>query len=246
MNVSVNSSPKPTESAKGAAVGAVPLAEVVYGKIKSAIIHSELPPGEQVAENQIATLLKVSRTPVHQALVLLEQEGWVRVLPKRGVIIAPVSAEEMRNIYEILMGLESIAAERLASRPADTDDGIDAMIAEAAEGAKSALDRKDLSGWAEADDKFHRLLVELCGNPDLYRLARSIMDKAHRARLITLFDRPPPVQSNIDHDEILDAIRRRDSNAARDALRMHRMRGMAALIPILEKAEANQRRFLQP
>ncbi len=221
------------------------LSDAAYRKIKAAIIHGELAPGLQAAEQQIAQRLQVSRTPVHQAIVRLEQEGWVRLLPKKGVVIDDVNSTEMRHIYEVLMGLESIAAERLASRPLEDESGIDAEIQSVAGEAEAALAAKDLDAWAEADDRFHRLLVERSGNPHLVRLARSVMEKSHRARLITLSGRPWPEQSNKDHKEIVDAILRRDPAAAREALSAHRRRGMAVLLPVIERIQ-EKARILSP
>lgn len=232
-----------TPPAGGAANATV--AEKAYEKIKAAIIHGELAPGIQVAEQQIALQLNVSRTPVHQALVLLEQDGWVQVLPKKGVIVEPVSVEEMRHIYELLMGLEGIAAERLASRPAGSDEQTDQAIKAAADRTRQALEVNDRQAWAAADNDFHQLLIHRSGNPHLVRLSQSIMDKSHRARLMTLADRPLPTQANADHDEIVRAILDRNPDAARRALRMHRIRGMATLLPILEKI-TTQGKFLQP
>ncbi|MBY0295652.1 MAG: FCD domain-containing protein, partial [Methylobacterium sp.] len=122
--------------------------------------------------------------------------------------------------------------ERLAARPAG-DPG-EAAIRAAAEAAEAALARGDLAGWAEGDDRFHALLVESCGNPILAGLARTVMERSHRARLLTLRLRPPPDSSNRDHREILAAITRRDPPAAKAALEAHRRRGMAVLLPILD------------
>ncbi|MCW0983686.1 GntR family transcriptional regulator [Agrobacterium sp. BT-220-3] len=211
------------------------LAESVYQQVKQAIVTGALAPRLQVTEQQIAARLNVSRTPVHQAVVLLEKEGWLRQLPKRGLYICDLNATEMQDIYEVLMGLEGIAAERLAARSKPADDHIDERIEEAALEAENALERDDLSAWADADYKFHTMLVELCGNPQLVRLARSVMEKSHQARLVTLEHRPRPEQATKDHREIVQAIKLRDPIAAREALISHRKKGIETLIPILRK-----------
>lgn len=220
------------------------LGEAVYAKIKAAIIHGDLLPGSQITEQQIAAELEVSRTPVHQAIVRLEHEGWLRLQSKRGVIISPVTSEEMRNIYEVLMGLEAVAVERLASRPAAKNDPIDIEIRAAAAAAEDALNAGDLTGWAAGDDRFHSLLVEQSGNPYLASLARMVMEKAHRARLLTLHLRPPPISSNRDHHEILEALTARDPAATKAALEAHRRRGMETILPILDTL-ASRRRFMR-
>src|SRR4051812_30542921 len=90
-----------------------------YDTIKRQIMDNELGPGEQVLERDLALRLGVSRTPVHEALIRLESEGLVEVLPRHGMRVLPVSPEDMLQIYEILTSLESTAAELLAElRPA--------------------------------------------------------------------------------------------------------------------------------
>ncbi len=107
------------------------LTDTAYQKIKAAILHCELPPGSRFSEQQIASLLQVSRTPVHQAVVKLEQEGWLRFLPRKGVQISSVTADEMRHVYEVLMSLEALGVMRLASREAHAADGIDQALDQA-------------------------------------------------------------------------------------------------------------------
>lgn len=225
-------------------VGDVPLVDSVYRKIKTAIIHGDLPPGSQIAEQQIAAELEVSRTPVHQAIVRLENEGWLKLQPKRGITISTVTSHEMRFVYEVLKGLEGMAVERLASRPPQKQDPIDAEILDAAIEADEALEKGDLSQWAASDDRFHSLLVERSGNPYLAALARTVMEQSHRARLLTLRLRPPPTSSNRDHREILEAIARRDPPAAKAALEAHRRRGMEVLLPILDDL-GQKKRFMR-
>jgi DNA-binding GntR family transcriptional regulator len=218
-----------------------PLADIAYAKIKEAIIHGELPPGLQAAEQRIAAQLQVSRTPVHQAIVRLEQEGWVQLLARRGLVVAPISAQEMRHIYEVLMGLEGMAVARLAARAPQDGDEIDRLLTAAADAGILALMNEDLPGWAQADDRFHTLLVECSGNPYFSRLSQTVREHAHRARLLTLWLRPKPTAANSDHQALLAAIRKRDPAAARAALEAHRQRGMDTLLPILEELAAKPR-----
>lgn len=220
------------------------LTDSIYHKIKKSIIFGDLSPGSQITEQEIAAELEVSRTPVHQAILRLDNEGWLKLNPKRGIVISTVTSREMRDIYEVLTGLEGMAVARLASRPPLAHDPVDAEIRVAASGAEEALERADLPAWAEQDDRFHSLLVERSGNPYLASLARTVMEQSHRARLLTLQARPLPTASNRDHRAILDAIARRDPAAAKTALEDHRRRGRDVLLPILDQLAA-RRRFMR-
>src|SRR3954469_2990152 len=95
------------------------LVDDAYRALKEAIRENMFPPGYQGSEQEIATRLGMSRTPVHEAVIRLQEEGLVRVLSRRGVIISAISAADMREIYEVIIALESTAAELLAEKPED-------------------------------------------------------------------------------------------------------------------------------
>ncbi len=220
-----------------------PLAEIAYRRIKAAILDGSLPPGLQAAEQQIATQLGMSRTPVHMAIVRLQHEGWIDLSARRGLVIAPIVPDELHHVYETLMALEGTAVARLARRPEGDADGIDARIAAACEATEAALTQDDLTAWSDADGEFHHLLVETSGNPHLAQMARFVMEQAQRARNLTIRLRPRPEASNADHRLILQRILARDPGGARAALEAHRTRGIETLVPILA-AMAQPRKFL--
>src|SRR3712207_1973227 len=79
------------------------LVDEAYQALKTAIRDNVFPPGHQAAEPEIARQLGMSRTPVHEAIIRLQEEGLVQVLPRRGVLICPVSADDIREIYDVLI-----------------------------------------------------------------------------------------------------------------------------------------------
>src|SRR3954466_14939978 len=93
------------------------LVDDAYAALKEAIRENTFPPGYQGSEKEIAPRLEMSRTPVHEAVIRLQEEGLVRVLSRRGVVICAISAADMREIYEVIIALESAAAELLAEKP---------------------------------------------------------------------------------------------------------------------------------
>src|ERR1044071_2040484 len=86
------------------------LVDDAYRALKDAIRENTFPPGYQGSEQEIATRLGMSRTPVHEAVIRLQEEGLVRVLPRRGVVVCAISAEDMREIYGVIIALEAAAA----------------------------------------------------------------------------------------------------------------------------------------
>lgn len=215
-------------------------ADRAHAEIKRAIIDGSLPPGTTVTEYELSARLEMSRTPVHSALDRLRADGWVTITPRSGVTISPLSAPQMRNVFEALIALEGAAALRFDG----TNAAAVSRLEEAASECEVALEQGDLLAWAHADNHFHSLLVTECGNPELARIAGPVLDQAQRARLLTVQLRPWPESSNRDHREILACIQRGDHEGARVALKQHRERGMAVVLPIIEKMYSSTPTFL--
>ena len=98
-----------------------------------------------------------------------------------------------------------------------------------------ALHNDDLLARAKADDEFHRLLVLSCGNSRIARIGETIMDRSHRARMLTLKLRPKPTQSVEEHQLIIDAIRQGLRVQAHNHARAHRARARDMLLPLLDR-----------
>ncbi len=208
-------------------------AEDAYKTLKSQIRTNLLPPGYQAPEPEFAVRLGVSRTTVREALVRLEGDGLVELIPRRGARVLPLRAEDMREIYEILTALESDAAAALASRK-PTKAALQPLV-ETTDTMQDALDRNALVDWAEADDEFHLGLLQLHGNKRLVGFVQSLADQAHRARIATLRLRDIPKKSTQEHKAIMRGLLKGDPDAARDAIRAHRTRAAQELLEILEK-----------
>jgi DNA-binding GntR family transcriptional regulator len=211
------------------------LVDDAYRKLKDAIRQNEFSPGYQGSEQEIATRLGMSRTPVHEAVIRLQEEGLVRVLPRRGVVVCALSADDMREIYDVIIALEAAAAELLSERPAAERLATARELETANKQMESALRKDDLTTWAKADELFHKLLIEHSGNQRLLRMYHTIMDQSHRARMITLRIRPRPEGSVVEHRSIVDAIKRGNPSAARELAKQHRVRARNQLIPLLEQ-----------
>jgi DNA-binding GntR family transcriptional regulator len=210
--------------------------ENAYDALKSAIRENIYPPGHFAAEIKVAAQLGMSRTPVHEAAIRLQEEGLVEVLPRRGIRVRNISHNDIRETYELTIALESMAAEVLAARPASAAvNRIVARLEAETRTMESALRKNDLDRWAAADDRFHEILTSECGNGRLSRMASTIRDQTHRARLLTLRLRPLPVRSALEHRAIIEAIRKGDRAAAARTAGAHRRRAGEIMIPLLEK-----------
>lgn len=214
------------------------MVEVAYQAIRQRILDNVWAPGYQALEGALALELGMSRTPVREALIRLANEGLAEVIPRHGMRVLPVSPADMREIYQILTSLESMAAELLA-RAQPTGAQL-APLDQASRDMEKALKRDDLDGWAEADERFHRHVVQMCGNAKLAAIVFNYWDRAHRARMVTLRLRPRPVNSTREHRAIVNAIRKGDAARAGALFRAHRERASRELTELLQLHRLNQ------
>ena len=211
------------------------LVDEAYAALKAAIRSTEFPPGYQGSEQEIAVRLGMSRTPVHEAIIRLQVEGLVRVLSKRGVLICPLALDDVREIYEVIIAVEAMAAELLAGLSTEHRTSAADELEAATAAMEQGLAQDDLAAWAEADDAFHRLLVERCGNGRLLRIAQTVTDQAHRARMLTLRLRSRPTRSARAHRALIEAIRSGEPGEAHRRARAHRVSARDELLPLIEK-----------
>ena len=214
------------------------LVDGAYQGIRRRILDNVWAPGYQELEQEIALQLGMSRTPVHEALIRLAKEGLVEIVPRRGMRVLPVSPTDMKEIYEILAALESMAAEILAARNPSEAELKPLITATKAMG--KALQKNDLDAWAAADELFHEKLIVMAGNKMLSDAVMSYWDRAHRARMFTLRLRQAPVNSTKEHMALVERIRKGDAAGAALVNREHRQRACRELLSIFERFRLQQ------
>jgi len=213
-------------------------ADLAYGRLKQLILDGNLPAGAQMLEQEAATRLNMSRTPVREAMVRLRQEGMVEIRPRHGMRVLPISASDMAEIYTVLTALEGTAAELVAQRGPTARQL--SQLRGAVTDMQAALERDDLKAWAAADEQFHLQLVRLSGNTRLIQMVGQLWDQAHRARMLTLQLRPTPTNSVKEHAELVDAIAAGDGAEARRVHEDHRRRAGTMLVDLLDRLGLNQ------
>lgn len=209
------------------------LADVAYDQIRRRILDNVWPPGHRALEQEVALALGMSRTPVREAMLRLQGEGLVEVIPRHGMHVLPVSPLQMREIYEVLTALECMAVELLARRHPSAQD-IAPLLA-ATDAMDLALSNDDLDAWARADEQFHALLIDLAGNRTLEAAVLKHWDRAHRARMVTLRLRPKPINSTREHRALVERLLAGDAEGAARENRAHRERASRELLAIFER-----------
>lgn len=201
--------------------------------LRQLIFKGELAAGTDHLETELAVRLNMSRTPVREAVLALEAQGLLEMRPRKGVRILSLSPDDMREIYEILTVLESVAAQNAAK--AGYDDSELAGLAGAIDSMDAALESGDLRAWAEADDRFHTELVRLGGNTRIMSVVSMMADQVRRARAMTLFIRDVPHKSNHDHRQVMEAIRNGKPDEAYRIHHTHRTQAQTTLLSLLDK-----------
>jgi DNA-binding GntR family transcriptional regulator len=212
--------------------------ERAYRELRARIRDNILPAGSQHLESELALLLGMSRTPIREACIRLQDDGVLEIKPRHGVRILPVSASDMADIYVVMTELESAAARLLASKPASAEEI--AALRAAVSDMEEALQDRDLDRWSNSDERFHLLLTQFADNSRLASFVSAMWDQAHRARLVTLNIRPLPKQSNEDHRQVVEAIARGDAAEAERIHRQHRQNAGKLLVDCLKKLGMKQ------
>ncbi|AKJ70376.1 GntR family transcriptional regulator [Pandoraea thiooxydans] len=194
------------------------LRDRAYEELKRRIISCEFRPGEPLNEAQLATLLGLGRTPIHQALHRLEVEGLVSIMPRKGILVTPLSLNEVLDMIEVRATNEVLCITLAAERAHDSDfEAMREIIAP----SPDLIARRDIAGLASLDLKFHNALSAASRNRVLADLLRSLHEKQARFWFLSLSD--PKHLENVyqEHRLIIDALERRDVPAVREAVREH-------------------------
>jgi DNA-binding GntR family transcriptional regulator len=194
------------------------LRDQAYSAVKRRIITMRYRPGEYLNEARISDDLGIGRTPVHQALDRLRLEGMVDIIPRKGVIVRPVSLDEVLELIEIRLVNEPYCA-ALAARRA-TSKEIAAMQAVLAR-TDEHIPTHDLEALMDLDREFHMSISRAAKNRILAELLLQLHERSLRFWFISLNDRHHLLQVRREHGEVLQAIAERDSEAAAATIRAH-------------------------
>lgn len=189
-----------------------------YEKIKHEIITLRFRPGEYLNEAQVSKLLRIGRTPVHQALNRLMLEGMVEVIPRKGVIVKAVSLNDVLEMIDVRIVNETYCA-RLAVARADESDI--AELSRILDDSEKKATSSDTVRQMMLDRDFHGTLARAAKNAVLAECIRTLHDRSLRFWFISLRDPVHHVAVKEEHRVILDAIRARNPDAAADAIRKH-------------------------
>jgi DNA-binding GntR family transcriptional regulator len=169
-------------------------------------------------ERQLSQDLGVSRTPIREAMTLLEQEGFVRTLPRRGVFVVRKTKKEIVEMIQVWAAVESVAA-RLVTQHA-TDEEI-ASLRRLFDEFQGASPEGHLDEYSDANIKFHQAIIRLSGNQLIADVTENLFIHVRAIRQVTIGQDHRAARSIVDHMKIIEALEQRDTELAERLSRQH-------------------------
>lgn len=190
--------------------------DLVITSLRKQIITGVYKPGERLTEGQLATNYGVSRVPVREAIRTLKAEGFLRVVPYWGTVVAQLSSREISDLLDVRSSLELLGVEQAAKYRTEEDLlGLKELIKQ----GNDALGKKDMNALPELNTRFHLLITKASGNVALLEVMGTLSAKIEWAYSKSVSVRAGA--SWTEHKAILAAIARGDSQAAREVLERH-------------------------
>jgi DNA-binding GntR family transcriptional regulator len=229
------------------------LVDKLAADLQARVLNGELPSGTRLRQEALAEEFGVSRTPVREALRKLQANGLVELRPHRGALVRGLTAREIRDAYEVRAELERLTArlaalhirqdqlERLHDAQAKFREALARAVA-ARERDGGSLTEAETALWVQANDEFHQVIQEASGNTvlvsTLAHLHRSFPRDLSRT---VLAESTTLLRDNVaEHETILDAIERRDADAAGDLMFRHVRRAGALFALRFEQRYADR------
>ena len=215
----------------------------VYESLRSAIVTGALAPDSRLYEQRIAADLGVSRTPVREALAMLDAEEVVVSVRNRGTIVRRVSADEVSETYEVRAVLEGhaarLAAERITPRQLAALGKLDVQMRRAMSLPRVG-EEKQVRKLGELNAEFHREIAAATGNRVLQRAIASLLNTPLYARAYYAYSDPLKRASISDHGRMVELLAARDADACEQFWREHLYRGRDYIIEHLRAKEARE------
>ncbi len=217
----------------------LPLRDSVFNELRQEILTGELAPGERLMEIHLADRLGVSRTPIREAIRMLELEGLVTMIPRRGAQVSQITEKQMNDVLEVRQALDVLCV-KLACERIDKE-GLKRLEA-ACKAFEEAVESDDNRRIAQADVEFHNVIIEATGNDKLISMEDTFSQPMYRYRYEYIKDGSGHQNLVKEHREILSAIAAGDVEAAAGAAGLHIDNQRKAIIRQIRADEAKRTR----
>lgn len=210
----------------------LPLRDVVFNTLRQAILRGELKPGERLMEIALSQRLGVSRTPVREAIRMLEQEGLVIMIPRKGAQVAEISEKDLKDVLEVRLGLEELAVRIACQRI--TEEELE-ELEQAVKEFEEAMKEDNLGVLAEADVKVHEVIYGSTHNKRLVQIISNIREQMYRYRVEYLKDVESRKTLVEEHYAVYRALKARNQQQAVKDICIHIVNQQNAILRSLEQ-----------
>jgi len=199
-------------------------------RLRQLIVEGDIAPGAKLNERALAEQLRVSRTPLREAIKMLASEGLVELLPHRGAIAVALDEQAVRDTFEVMGGLEALSGELAAQRITDEELAeIRAMHYE----MLAAYTRRDLSNYYRLNAQIHRAINAAAKNPVLSATYDRINARLQALRFRSNQDGAKWKNAVREHEQMLDALAARDAAGMRKVLAAHLKNKLDVVLELL-------------
>lgn len=187
----------------------------VYQRIKEMILSNQIKPGEKLLQEKIAADLGVSRTPLHKAFQMLENEYLVESIPRRGIFVKKIDFKQIKDAFECREAIEGIAARRVANQIQAKDLKALKRIFDPFLSNRDSIDK---DAYGKADREFHNMILQLSGNEILIKMdvTSNVLVRTYTQGLVR-----DPSETLDEHIGIIQAIELGDGDMAEKRIREH-------------------------
>jgi len=194
------------------------LRDIVFEKLQKAVFSGKFKSGDRITEKEIAEELKVSRTPVREALYRLASTGLIKIIPHRGFIISRWSSKEIKDVIELRIALEIFAVKLAIQRilPNEINE-LKTLIVK----MDKAVKKEDMMKASHLNYLFHNKIILASKNKELFEVTEPIKNKIHHFRIISISSPNRLKESFEEHKKILDAIINKDIELAQGLTSQH-------------------------
>lgn len=196
----------------------LPLRDVVFRTLREAILTGELKPGERLMEMQLAAKLGVSRTPIREAIRMLQQEGLAVTLPRRGAEVAAMTEKDMEDVLKIREALEILAVQ-LASEKITAEQIT--QLEEKLTAFEEAVKTVEVKQIAQTDIDFHDFIYDAAENPRLVGMLNNLREQIYRYRVEYLKDEKNYPRLIEEHKQIIIGLKERNKDYVVEMMKKH-------------------------
>ncbi len=196
----------------------LPLRDVVFNTLRQAILKGELKPGERLMEMHLANKLGVSRTPIREAIRMLEQEGLAVTIPRKGAQVAKMTEKDLQDVLEVRDALDELAVTCAFERMTPEQF---VQLKEAMKAFEEAISTDDVRQIVEADEAFHDVIYAAAANPKLENIINSAREQMYRYRYEYVKDASVYQQLINEHKAIISGFEKKDLQYIKDIMHTH-------------------------